>query len=103
MVELNIFSMFILALVLLVNYAYAACYVSHCQKCTSTSSNQCSACEEGYRVNNGKCDPCSDPACNLCSTAVDKCSACIEHYGLNNGKCVKCKDPNCKKCSDKYD
>lgn len=74
--------------------------IEKCVKCkigADQNQSSCTECIPGYRLELGKCIPCSQSKfCLECSQ--DKCLKCIEGYHLVGQECVACvgKLPHCK-------
>ena len=88
--------------------------IQNCIECTGTiNSVQCSNCNEGFFINNNRCDEIKGPCtlgtgekCTSCKTEIgkeDQCSTCNEGYFIpdntNPTLCSKCTTENCKTCS----
>jgi hypothetical protein len=72
--------------------------------CVSCSYETCSACSEGYFLNNKMCFKCSlsQRGCSTCSNMA-VCESCEKGYTFNNGKCSleevrPCSVKNCASC-----
>ena len=66
---------------------------SHCKTCTSTLTNACTSCDNGYILESGSCIQCLLAAtltqCTTC--AFDgKCTVCHANYVVINDYCVQC-------------
>lgn len=80
---------------------------SHCSQCTSdcTESSrctfQCTQCEDGYYLKDGKCSSC-DSSCKTCDGPTNQnCIECKDGLFLNdNGMCTGC-DDTCVSCEGK--
>ncbi|EWS76322.1 surface protein (macronuclear) [Tetrahymena thermophila SB210] len=66
-----------------------------CSKCSGSSTN-CTECQSGQFLNNGKCINC-DVSCKECDGSSTNCTKCQSGQFLNNGKCINC-DVICKEC-----
>ena len=91
---------------------------AHCAAC-NTKTGQCSKCEDGYWIEGGSCNLCSDflENCALCDSTGSTCTKCFDGYKLTGGSCSSgsCEDgywwndtdlacfscpSDCKTCSD---
>ena len=90
------------------NQTDCKCCYKHCTSCTGEGNGQCTACKEGYRLEDGFCwkicpegqnlykEPniCGvcDPACKTCSSSDPKeCTSCWSRGKLlPDGKCLDC-------------
>lgn len=74
------------------------CSLPNCKTCRGTT---CTACQEGFELQNGTCVACTtiDPNCTSCSGG--KCTGCASGYGASGGACVPCAQiqANCTQCS----
>lgn len=91
--------------------------IAHCGDC-DTATGLCSKCEDGYWMEGGSCNLCSDflEHCALCDSTGSTCTKCFDGYKLDGGSCMSgsCEDgywwdgeesclacPSvCKTCSD---
>ncbi|KAH0576180.1 Cysteine-rich membrane protein 2 [Spironucleus salmonicida] len=60
---------------------------NNCTTCTSASV--CTACEEGFLIENNTCVACTDENCKTCQASKDTCTACKNDFTVQNGKCEK--------------
>ena len=74
--------------------------ISNCQY--YTSSNTCSICNPGYRVQGGQCQLCTVANCSKCETNVSICEACLSTHtkssSIANDCALGCSVLNCKAC-----
>lgn len=92
--------------------------MAHCAAC-NTKTGQCSKCEDGYWMEGGSCNLCSDflENCAVCDASGSTCTKCFDGYKLTGGSCTggSCEDgywwddwelacfacpADCKTCSD---
>lgn len=92
--------------------------MAHCAAC-DTKTGQCSKCKDGYWIEGGSCNLCSDflENCALCDSSGSTCTKCFDGYKLSAGSCMggSCADgywwddtelacfscpSTCKTCSD---
>ena len=58
-----------------------------------TNNQQCendASCADGFRLNAGACEACTDANCVTCTGVAGTCEACVAGYGVNAGACVQC-------------
>ncbi|KAH0576095.1 Cysteine-rich membrane protein 2 [Spironucleus salmonicida] len=89
---------------------------------TCTSGSVCTACKDGFSIENKNCVVCTDANCKTCPSNKDTCTVCKDGFSVQNNKCVKqcssstecrsnqicdtiCKDctGNCAICQDTVD
>lgn len=92
--------------------------MAHCAAC-NTKTGQCSKCEDGYWMEGGSCNLCSDflENCAVCDASGSTCTKCFDGYKMTGGSCTggSCEDgywwddwelacfacpADCKTCSD---
>ena len=74
------------------------CEVQHCKQCESNNNTLCTTCDDGYWIDNNRCEQC--PTNCLTCDSNQNCTKCINtNFELINGTC-KCKLNNCLKCSE---
>ncbi|KAL4420531.1 hypothetical protein ABPG75_010187 [Micractinium tetrahymenae] len=92
-----------------------------CKECTPwctdcLNETNCKVCAPGYRrMFDGRCEACTDPACEVCTLTRGVCEKCYGSYGLCPkavgfctecaggyvsvvGKCQPCKVADCQQC-----
>ena len=86
-----------------------------CLTCNGPSSSDCTACNDGFFLVNGVCEPCAVPHCLYCVGDVNSCGKCEDGFLLNDvlgcsvppvvcdKTCLECSGPNadeCTKCAE---
>ncbi|KAK8843913.1 hypothetical protein M9Y10_024996 [Tritrichomonas musculus] len=77
-------------------------YIGTCAECPINCSeckysDYCTKCDDGYKLENGKCEKCKVEHCKSCNNNIFSCKSCENGYmvqiDVNNiYKCVKCPD-----------
>ena len=74
------------------------------ENCEVCGSPNCTRCNPGFVVVDGKCVSCDVANCRECVEGdPKKCKNCNEGYsviGTDQSKCTKCETPNCDTCSE---
>ena len=60
--------------------ALGTCTSCDAQASSCASKTAANACKTGYRLNAGKCEPCSVANCGNCNTSKDLCDTCLTKY-----------------------
>ncbi|KAH0576139.1 Cysteine-rich membrane protein 2 [Spironucleus salmonicida] len=69
-------------------------------KCTNcTSAVACTACQDGFSVEGGKCVTCEDANCKICSADKNICNTCKTSYKIVGGKCERECNPGDAVCA----
>ena len=78
-----------------------ACDRSLFRRLRVTEVEDICVCDEGYRENNGVCEPCDDPLCQICVVETSTCNSCVLRSTFDANSACQCFDgyyPNNREC-----